>query len=105
MIGCHYLIYGNVQGVGFRTFTQKSGLKLGLAGWVRNLRDGRVEVLILGDKLKKEEFESEIRRGPPLSRVDRLDVAIFKVEVLHRELKTKDFLLYETGEHPWSPKT
>ena len=104
MIGCHYLIYGTVQGVGFRAFTQKSGLKLGLVGWVRNLRDGRVEVLVLGDKLKLEEFESEIRQGPPFSRVDRLDAAIYDVEVLQRELKIKDFLLCETGDHPWSPK-
>jgi acylphosphatase len=104
MIGCHYLIYGKVQGVGFRAFTQKLGLRLGMIGWVRNLRDGRVEVLLLGDKLKKDEFESEIRKGPPLSQVDRLDIANYESEVLQGELRIKDFLLSETEEQPWSPR-
>jgi acylphosphatase len=103
MIGCHYLIYGNVQGVGFRAFTQKSGRRLGLFGWVRNLKDGSVEVLVLGDKLKIVEFEGEIRQGPSISRVDRLDVAIYKKDILQIELKVKDFLLNETGVQPWRP--
>ena len=44
-----YVISGRVQGVGFRAFTETQAAVEGLHGWVRNLADGRVEVLVEGD--------------------------------------------------------
>ena len=105
MIGCHYLIYGKVQGVGYRAFTQSAARLLGLKGWARNLSDGRVEVLVLADQEKIDEFESALRRGPPHSRVDRLESVVYAQEVLQRELLEPDFLLLTDGENAWSAKT
>ena len=42
-------VYGSVQGVGFRYSTQREALRLGLAGYARNLDDGSVEVLACGE--------------------------------------------------------
>ena len=65
---------GRVQGVGFRFFAQEAAALDGLAGWVRNREDGRVEVLAQGDREALVRFERKIRRGPPGARVE--DVAI-----------------------------
>jgi acylphosphatase len=59
-----YLISGSVQGVGFRYFTQRTGERLGLSGYVRNLYDGRVEVLASGPADCLAALKSELERGP-----------------------------------------
>lgn len=66
-------VSGRVQGVGFRWFTRKAARELGLAGQVRNLPDGRVEVEAAGDPERLEVFRERLRQGPPGARVDRLD--------------------------------
>lgn len=71
-----FLIGGRVQGVGFRFFTEDVAIREGLQGHVRNLPDGRVEALVEGDAESVERFERAIRRGPPASRVDVVDVEI-----------------------------
>jgi acylphosphatase len=63
------LISGRVQGVCFRAYTREEACRLGLKGWVRNLPDGRVEVLAQGDPSKVGMLESWCRRGPPYARV------------------------------------
>lgn len=60
----YYLVDGMVQGVGFRWFTLRSAERLRLRGWVRNLPDGRVEVVAAGTVEALERFEQEIRMGP-----------------------------------------
>jgi acylphosphatase len=60
----HVRITGVVQGVGFRWFVRERARRLGLAGWVRNLADGTVEVLATGDAEKLELLRGELRRGP-----------------------------------------
>jgi acylphosphatase len=70
----HYLISGRVQGVGFRAFTARLAVKLDLKGWVRNLRDGRVEAFAKGSAARLLEFESSLRAGPPQGRVETLAV-------------------------------
>ena len=69
-----YVIGGRVQRVGFRYFTETAAAREGLHGWVRNLPDGRVEVVAEGDAEALERFERHIRHGPPGARVD--DVAV-----------------------------
>ncbi len=59
-----YYISGQVQGVGYRYFAQRTARDLGVRGWAHNLDDGRVEVLAIGAPQKLEDFEGELRVGP-----------------------------------------
>lgn len=70
----HILISGWVQGVFFRDQTQKWATSLHLTGWVRNLKDGRVEVTAEGEKESIQDLISKLEQGPSLSRVDNVDV-------------------------------
>lgn len=67
------LISGVVQGVGFRWSARREAERLGVRGWVRNRRDGRVEALVAGDPDAVAGFVAWCRQGPPSARVD--DVA------------------------------
>jgi acylphosphatase len=69
-----YVISGRVQGVGFRYFVQSVASRESLAGWVRNLDDGRVETAAAGDADAIERFERAIRQGPAGARVDHVAV-------------------------------
>ena len=69
-----YLVRGRVQGVGFRFFVEEAARSLGVAGFVRNLPDGRVEVLAQADGEQLTRLEEALRRGPPLARVEDLEV-------------------------------
>lgn len=60
----HYLVTGRVQGVFFRASTQQMARRLGLTGWVRNLADGRVEVIACADASILAQFETWLARGP-----------------------------------------
>jgi acylphosphatase len=63
------IVRGRVQGVGFRHFVRRTALGLGLAGEVRNLPDGAVEVLAWGEEASLSALELAVRRGPPGARV------------------------------------
>jgi acylphosphatase len=67
-----FLISGRVQGVAFRAHTRAQANVLGLRGYARNLSDGRVEVLAVGDATAIEGLAEWLRHGPPLARVDQL---------------------------------
>ena len=60
----HLLISGRVQGVGFRAWTARTAVNLGLRGWVRNLEDGRVEAWFEGPESALQEMVSACGRGP-----------------------------------------
>ncbi len=68
-----YVIAGRVHGVGFRFFTREAALREGIAGWVRNCPDGRVEVVAEGESESLIRFERAIRHGPPRARVDAFE--------------------------------
>lgn len=70
----HIFVSGRVQGVFFRDHTQRWASSLNLTGWVKNIRDGRVEALAEGDKEKIEELIIRLKEGPPSAQVDRVDV-------------------------------
>jgi acylphosphatase len=70
---CRLWVIGRVQGVGFRWFTRKAAQELGLAGLVRNLPDGRVEVEVAGEPEALERFRERLRQGPSGSRVTSLE--------------------------------
>ena len=70
----HVLVSGRVQGVGFRAFTSCLARENDLAGWVRNLIDGRVETEVEGSKFSVDRFLEDLRRGSILSSVEHVDL-------------------------------
>jgi len=74
VVSRRYLVRGRVQGVGFRWHTRAEAQELALAGWVRNLPDGRVELQARGPEPRMALLEAFLREGPPLARVDELVV-------------------------------
>jgi acylphosphatase len=79
-----YLVRGRVQGVGYRYFTQDAARREGLVGTVRNLADGRVEIVAEGDEAALARFENALWRGPAHARVE--DVEIESMEPTGRGL-------------------
>ena len=69
-----FRVSGFVQGVGFRYYTQKQAIRLGLVGWVRNLADGDVESIACGGHTQLDEFYAWLQTGPTMARVRRVDV-------------------------------
>lgn len=65
---------GRVQGVAYRFYAEKAAARLGVGGWVRNLPDGRVEILAEGTASRIETFLDRLRAGPSLARVESFDV-------------------------------
>ena len=66
------IIHGRVQGVGFRGTCSRRALDLGLRGWVRNCRDGSVEVQAEGNEHRLTELRIWCECGPPGARVDSI---------------------------------
>ena len=66
-------IYGRVQGVFFRAWTEDEATARGLSGWVRNRSDGTVEALFSGPEAKVDDMVAACRQGPPLADVTRVE--------------------------------
>ena len=73
-VRAHVIITGRVQGVYFRYATKEEASMRGVKGWVRNLRDGRVEAVFEGDKQKVEEVIDFCHYGPPPAKVSSVEV-------------------------------
>jgi acylphosphatase len=84
----HIIVSGLVQGVCYRAFTQKKANSYRLAGWVKNLYDGRVEAVCEGEKGLILDFIKELRIGPPES-----DVTDIKIEWQEYIGEFKDFTI------------
>ena len=67
-----FYVSGDVQGVGFRFFAERVAAHLGIAGYVKNLFDGRVEVYAIGSPELLAAMENELRCGPRMARVDHV---------------------------------
>ncbi|MBI2958394.1 MAG: acylphosphatase [Chloroflexi bacterium] len=65
---------GRVQGVYFRAFVAGHAERLGISGYARNQADGTVEVVAEGARADLDSLLSEVKRGPPRARVDRVEV-------------------------------
>jgi len=76
----HCFVSGKVQGVFYRGNTEKTAISLGLKGWVKNLDDGRVELMACGPEDKIEELKSWLRKGPVAARVDDVTVENVKAQ-------------------------
>ncbi|HIC45613.1 MAG TPA: acylphosphatase [Methylophaga aminisulfidivorans] len=70
----HCLISGRVQGVSYRYSAQQQAHKLGVTGWVRNLADGPVELLIQGEAQQLEDMLNWANQGPRFAEVTTIEV-------------------------------
>jgi acylphosphatase len=68
------LVRGEVQGVFYRNWTVEQARSLGVAGWVRNLRSGAVEILAIGADADVAEWITRCRTGPPAAKVREIVV-------------------------------
>lgn len=71
----HGYVSGKVQGVGFRQHTAEQAERLDLDGWVKNLPDGQVEVLLEGEEEQVQELVAWLEQGPPRASVDALELS------------------------------
>jgi acylphosphatase len=67
-----FYVSGAVQGVGYRFFVERVAARLGIAGYVKNLFDGRVEVYAIGSAAQLDALKSELRRGPAMASVEQV---------------------------------
>jgi acylphosphatase len=68
------MIRGTVQGIGFRVWIEHQAMSLDLKGWVRNRRDGAVEVLLAGPQPTIAVMIERCWKGPPLAKVKSIDI-------------------------------
>jgi len=80
----HYLISGRVQGVAFRHYTVHEAERLGIAGTVRNLPDGSVEVFAQGADAEISQFESFLHTGPRSAMVERVEREVIELVEVFR---------------------
>lgn len=67
-----FYVSGLVQGVGYRYFAHRAAHQLGVAGYVKNLSDGRVEVLAIGAETQLRALREDLRRGPRGAMVEEI---------------------------------
>lgn len=82
-----FLVSGEVQGVGFRWFVARHSRRLGLHGHARNLNDGRVEVVVSGEKERLDELAALLGVGPAHAQVSKVE----RSEVLDEEIRHNSF--------------
>jgi acylphosphatase len=87
-----FVVNGRVQGVGFRYFVVREAQALQLAGWVRNLPDGQVEVLASGAPDVVSAFEGRLWEGPPHARVTSVET---------REAEAPQYAEFRVLPTPW----
>ena len=75
------VLHGRVQGVFYRGWAVEMARSLRLAGWVRNRRDGTVEMVIGGDETAMDEMIARCRQGPPAAQVKRIDVTDVEMDM------------------------
>jgi acylphosphatase len=73
MAAARFFVEGRVQGVFFRASARAQAMELGLRGYARNLHDGRVEVLAVGDVQALEHLAEWLKHGPPHAQVEKLE--------------------------------
>ncbi len=85
----HAVIHGLVQGVYFRASTREEAVRVGVAGWVRNLPDGTVEAVFEGEKKKVEEIVAWCYRGPAGATVVKVDLTweAYRGEFTHFDVR------------------
>lgn len=77
-------VSGRVQGVGYRDWVVRTAQRTGVTGWVRNVRDGRVEIVAAGEDEILERMIEGLNGGPPLARVDNVEAWPAEGERAHK---------------------
>ena len=72
MVARRYVVTGRVQGVGYRNFVEHTAGKLSVDGYVRNRRDGSVEVFAMGTAEELQKLRNALERGPMMAQVSRV---------------------------------
>jgi acylphosphatase len=80
MVARRYRITGRVQGVGYRNFVEHTAGKLTVDGYVRNRRDGSVEVFAMGTAEELQKLRKALERGPIMAQVGRVSEEASDVE-------------------------
>lgn len=75
LVGVEVMVHGEVQGVGYRWFAIKRARVHGVGGWVRNNTDGSVSVWAEGDHQAVESLIDDLREGPPMAAVRKVDIS------------------------------
>lgn len=73
-----FLFSGNVQGVGFRFFTQRVAARYQIRGYVKNLEDGRVEAFAQGVDMSVEAFKQDLSAGPRFAKVNDVEEIVLE---------------------------
>lgn len=84
-----YIVRGRVQGVGFRFYTREKAIHTGISGYVKNLRDGSVEVVASGSDSQLSEFKKHIETGPSMAFVESVEQHLQPVSNRYRGFKIK----------------
>lgn len=92
----HLVVHGRVQGVGYRAFVEREAKLRDLQGWVRNCRDGTVEVVLGGEPALIEDMIANCRRGPLGARVDAIDRAAGSAASLKERVPGQAFSVLPT---------
>ncbi|MGB9638850.1 MAG: acylphosphatase [bacterium] len=85
-------VYGKVQGVGMRYFIKRKADNFKVFGYAKNLPDSTVEVLLIGDNV--DYVIEEIREGPPLAKVTKIDILENK-EITNTEFENLGYFDFE----------
>lgn len=87
VICLHAYVSGRVQGVWFRQSTKEMADSLGLTGWVRNLDDGRVELMAQGEDQAVRQLEAWLNQGPELATVAEVASSIVSLSEQYETFK------------------
>ncbi len=82
-------VFGIVQGVGFRFFTMRKAQKHNIVGYVRNLADGSVEIDARGKPDDLEKFLMDIKKGPPVGKISKIEVSSLEPDDEYRDFEIK----------------
>lgn len=74
MVRAHIVVSGRVQGVFYRAHTRREATHLGVTGWVKNLFDGRVEIMAEGEREQVERLIAAVKQGPPQAYVEDAEI-------------------------------
>jgi len=77
-----FIVRGKVQGVFFRASTREQAQRLGMRGYARNLSDGSVEVVAVGEDDAVEAIARWLQHGPPSARVDRVERSSIETDAM-----------------------
>ncbi|OHA64375.1 MAG: acylphosphatase [Candidatus Wildermuthbacteria bacterium RIFCSPHIGHO2_01_FULL_48_25] len=87
----HLFITGRVQGVLFRDYTKNAAKEFGVFGFVKNLLDGRVEIVCEGEKESVEKFLEWCKQGSPLSKVENAEVSFEDYKGEFKDFDVREF--------------